>query len=308
MPNDRLHAALKRAGLTIEEFADIIAVDPKSVGRWLTGTVPHPRRRAKIAAALDVPEADLWPETASAEPLPAAPRHAIAAPHSAATRTLDSGNGEAPVDAISTLTSIGGELRAYRAVTGRGAPDWRELILSASRQIDLLEPAIASVILLPGTIDLLVQNAAAGCQVRIVTGIPVPQLLPLLDKAGIDLHWTEPTVQSSYRFDDEYLVPLRIGDADDRFPVFHFHRDSEPWLAERLERRFDEIWEHHSGQVVSPAQRERQSQAGPERDQDSAESGQTQTPEAASDGQRQPTSAAASVLTDQPRRWPGRRP
>src|SRR5947209_6516255 len=63
MPNDKLKSAFQAAGLTVEEFAEIVGVDPKSVGRWLAGaSTPYPRHRASIARALDLPEDELWPE------------------------------------------------------------------------------------------------------------------------------------------------------------------------------------------------------------------------------------------------------
>src|SRR5476651_737102 len=62
MANENLQNALRDAGLTAEEFAEIVRVDPKSVHRWLAGTtIPHPRRRTAIARALDLPEHQPWP-------------------------------------------------------------------------------------------------------------------------------------------------------------------------------------------------------------------------------------------------------
>lgn len=63
MTNETLKNALKQAGMTPEEFATVIQVDPKSVQRWLAGTTtPYPRHRAKISRALALPEDQLWPE------------------------------------------------------------------------------------------------------------------------------------------------------------------------------------------------------------------------------------------------------
>lgn len=65
MANENLKSALKNAGMTPEEFASIIQVDPKSVQRWIAGTTtPYPRHRAKISRALDIAEHELWPDTA----------------------------------------------------------------------------------------------------------------------------------------------------------------------------------------------------------------------------------------------------
>src|SRR5947209_18414190 len=62
MANDTFKAALRQAGLTAEEFAPIIGVDPKTVQRGVAGSTPYPRHRATIARALDRPEHELWPD------------------------------------------------------------------------------------------------------------------------------------------------------------------------------------------------------------------------------------------------------
>jgi transcriptional regulator with XRE-family HTH domain len=62
LENEHLRTAITRAGLTLEEFADIVQVDVKTVQRWLAGrTAPYPRNRARVAGALDTTEHALWP-------------------------------------------------------------------------------------------------------------------------------------------------------------------------------------------------------------------------------------------------------
>ena len=49
MPNDRLRDALLNKGLTPEAIAERLAVDPKTVERWITtGRTPYPRYRHAI--------------------------------------------------------------------------------------------------------------------------------------------------------------------------------------------------------------------------------------------------------------------
>src|ERR1700733_10991960 len=62
MANENLKNALRTAGLTSEQFARIIDVDPKTVQRWVSGRTPYPRHRATIVRALDLTEHDLWPD------------------------------------------------------------------------------------------------------------------------------------------------------------------------------------------------------------------------------------------------------
>ncbi|MBV9363196.1 MAG: helix-turn-helix transcriptional regulator [Solirubrobacterales bacterium] len=53
MADTNLKDALRRAGMTPEEFAEVVGVDPKTVQRWVAGsTTPYPRHRATIARAL----------------------------------------------------------------------------------------------------------------------------------------------------------------------------------------------------------------------------------------------------------------
>ena len=50
MPNDRLRDVLLGKGLTPEDVAERLGVDPKTVERWITvGRTPYPRYRHAIA-------------------------------------------------------------------------------------------------------------------------------------------------------------------------------------------------------------------------------------------------------------------
>ena len=69
MADTNLKNALRQAGMTPEEFAEIVRVDPKTVQRWVAGTTtPYPRHRATIARALDLTEHQLWPDDTSPTP------------------------------------------------------------------------------------------------------------------------------------------------------------------------------------------------------------------------------------------------
>src|SRR4030081_3349898 len=61
MANERLRAAMAKAGKDILSLACATEVDPKTVQRWLAGRVPHPRHRWAIASILDEEEGHLWP-------------------------------------------------------------------------------------------------------------------------------------------------------------------------------------------------------------------------------------------------------
>ena len=69
MENEQLRTAITRSGLSLDEFADTVQVDIKTVRRWLAGRTPYPQNRASVANALDTTEHALWPDDV---PAPAA--------------------------------------------------------------------------------------------------------------------------------------------------------------------------------------------------------------------------------------------
>ena len=62
---DPLRRALIGARLRDTDVAQSLGVDPKTVQRWLSGRVPHPRHRWDVAELLSVHEYDLWPHLAA---------------------------------------------------------------------------------------------------------------------------------------------------------------------------------------------------------------------------------------------------
>lgn len=59
--NETLRRAMFRARFSEEDVASRLAVDPKTVRRWIEGRVPYPRHRWALAAMLRSNEQDLWP-------------------------------------------------------------------------------------------------------------------------------------------------------------------------------------------------------------------------------------------------------
>ena len=61
--NQRLHDAIRESGKRLDDVAEEVGADPKTVGRWITtGRLPRPAVRAKVAQLVGVPEGVLWPE------------------------------------------------------------------------------------------------------------------------------------------------------------------------------------------------------------------------------------------------------
>ncbi len=65
MANERLRATLLQRGLTLDQLAEQVEVDAKTVERWIGGRVPYRRSRYAVAMALGVEETYLWPQALS---------------------------------------------------------------------------------------------------------------------------------------------------------------------------------------------------------------------------------------------------
>jgi transcriptional regulator with XRE-family HTH domain len=68
MANDRLREAMLTARLDVEELADAVNVDPRTVERWLGGRRPYRRLRWAAATALGVDERAIWPDSQTPAP------------------------------------------------------------------------------------------------------------------------------------------------------------------------------------------------------------------------------------------------
>ena len=60
--NEPLCRAMIGAGLSEEDIAARLEVDPKTVRRWMDGRPPHRRHQWALAVLLGVDSGDLWPE------------------------------------------------------------------------------------------------------------------------------------------------------------------------------------------------------------------------------------------------------
>jgi transcriptional regulator with XRE-family HTH domain len=68
--SESLRRALLRARLSEDDVAARLAVDPKTVRRWMEGRVPFLRYRWALAGMLGLDETDLWPEVSAARSRP----------------------------------------------------------------------------------------------------------------------------------------------------------------------------------------------------------------------------------------------
>lgn len=234
--NDLLIHAIREAGLDIVEVADVAGADPRTVQRWLGGRVPHPRYRQKLAAALQIDEQDLWPETVRVR------RKA----------------------ALNEITAAG----ARRG--DADAPDWRALLRAAADQIDMLGYSLHHITQARQIDKLLTSKAGDGCAVRIAIASPDSNamlaadaaerppgrlaarirssqatLLRLAGHAGIEVREHQVTTSHTVlRFDDTMLLTIHLyGTPGFQAPVFQLRRESDYGIFDQLAGHFEEIWQ-----------------------------------------------------------------
>jgi transcriptional regulator with XRE-family HTH domain len=237
MPNERLRSQLATAGLTIDQVAANIGVDPKTVERWVTiGRVPHARNRIATASILGCEESYLWPEIVD--------RHAATE-----EEFLD--------------------LYPHRGAVPREL--WLSLAQGANDSIDIL--VYAGLFLWDGWPDLpavLANKAVAGTRVRLLFGDPESDAVRLRGEEegiydgmasririglsyltrrpstpGFQIRLHSTTLYNSmYRFDDDLLVNTHVyGAGAPQSPVVHYRRLPGGRLFSHYMESFDRVWE-----------------------------------------------------------------
>ncbi len=273
MENEHLRTAITRAGLSLEEFADTVQVDVKTVQRWLAGRTPYPRHRIRVAGALDTTEHQLWPDTVRASTATGA--------HEPTTH----GTGDA--------------ITGYGHATDPAAPNAAELLRAAVERIEIVIPNLASQ---PGLVDLVRASGANGCPVRIIIEDPNEQVDALLGIDAIEVR-ASPAGEDHilYCADDEIHLALRhIGTADESPPLIHLRRATDGGLFDRLADDFDDRW-IQTTPITSRGQLHAylaDTELEPWTEPD-----QAPEPDPA---HSQPPATPAAPAADAPRRWPRR--
>ncbi len=241
--NQRLADAIRTSGRRVEEFADELGVDPKTVERWVsTGRVPRPTYRRQVEKTLSVPASLLWP------------------------------SAPGPFHGIDELAGAYGTRNELAPATVASLLD------AASEHIDVL--AFSAMWLwdtVPRFTERLMAKDEAGVQVRICLGDPasdavrlrgeeegidngMPALCHLaLSYAGSLLEQAPETVRISgstlytsiFRFDDELLVNMHLfGNPAGSSPVLHLRSTRGGPIAGNVMNSFERVW--GQARVVSP--------------------------------------------------------
>lgn len=249
MTNAQLRSHLRRKGMTTQDLAEAVEVDPKTVERWISnGRVPHQRHRRRASEVLEVDQSELWPDIFE-----------NAAP---ASRPGD------------------GEIRAIYPDRGAvPAQFWRQF----GRACDVIELLVYSGLFLvdnqPDLPASIGEAASKGTRVRLLFGDPASEAVhrrgidegigphlqsrielsltyfaPLLGLDGIQvrLH-QEPLYNSIYRFDSQMLVNLHMpGSGAPNNPVIHLGEDEAGTLFGKYQRSFEHVWAVSSPLESSP--------------------------------------------------------
>ncbi len=67
MANERVRATVYQAGLGVDDVAEALGIDRKTVERWIDGHVPYRRNQHALAKLLSVDPGYLWPATSADE-------------------------------------------------------------------------------------------------------------------------------------------------------------------------------------------------------------------------------------------------
>src|SRR5215472_2855186 len=217
--NETFSRALLQAGLTEDDIAARLDVDPKTVRRWIEGrALPYRRHRWALAALLCTAETDLWPQLRSAQPR------------------------SAEVVAIyPRLSAVPGAL-------------WRHLLGSAQREIALLEQLEQPLVSDHDVVKVLAERARAGIAVRICLGGSggneadehggLARYAPLRDSGEVEIRLHQGMLYSLiYRADDQLLVAQRVyGVRAGEAPVLLLQRTDGGNMFTTYVESFERIW------------------------------------------------------------------
>jgi transcriptional regulator with XRE-family HTH domain len=277
LENEQLRTAITGAGLSLDEFADIVQVDVKTVRRWLAGRTPYPRHRTRVAGALDTTEHALWPD---AVPAPA--------------------TSDAPEP---TTHEPGDVVAGYAYSSDPVAPRPGALLGAAAERIEILIPNLTSQTEL---VALLRARAADGCRISIIIEEPDARIEPLLDIDAIEVRASSAGVSHIlYRADDQILLALRhIRFREQSLPLIHLRQATYGGLFDRLAHDFDDRWDKATP-LASSSQRD----AYPTHTEADPWTEPAQLPEPDSLSPRTPSRPSETPTAspgDAPRRWPRR--
>lgn len=242
--NERLRGSIASAGLRVADLAEAVAVDPKTVERWITkGRLPHRTHRLAVARALSVDEAYIWPQV------------------------LDE-----PVTRSASVAELL-ELHPSRAAVPHEV--WRQLVTNTHEAMDVLIYAGSFLFEQFDLIATIRAKAAQGVQFRFLIGDETSDavriraeeegttgglqgriqlhrryLAEVADLPGVEIRTHATTLYNSlFRFDQDLLVNGHAyGAPAGHSPVLHLRRVPGGRMWDHYMRSFEDVWK-----TASPA-------------------------------------------------------
>lgn len=235
-----LRRGLADAGLTAADVASKLAVDEKTVARWLSDAdrTPHPRHRAAVAGLLGCEEVDVWP------------------------------------DAVKKAVKTGFDrevIAVYPSHSAVPASVWQRLVTGAQHEIvfcDIVSYWYWYVV--PDLTRILRDKAEAGCRVRVVIGDPADPIIradeestgvpltlssrisqtrhllePLRDVVEVRQTTAESFGRSVYRGDATAAAHWWLfGQMGTEFPVLHLRKRMDGGLFDQVAgKHVEALWE-----------------------------------------------------------------
>lgn len=230
-----LARALRGAGIDVLDVAARLAVDPKTVNRWIAGRKPYPRHRDALSKLTGWSPRDLWPDL----PRPVEPAteadeirliypHRSAVPPDAWLRLFAKAQQDISILAYSALF-LAEDIEASSLLRGRAQAGVRV-------RIALGEPAGVHVADRGGE-----ERVGDGMSARIRTALV--GFSPVVE-AGAKLRLHDTVLYNSiYCADDELLVNTHVyGHPASHAPVFHLWKRSGEGMATTYFDSFERVW------------------------------------------------------------------
>ncbi|MDP9864866.1 MULTISPECIES: helix-turn-helix domain-containing protein [Streptosporangium] len=238
MANERLRVALLERGTSVAELAEAIAVDPKTVERWITkDRTPYRKHRYAVASFLEMDERYLWPEALTPQQVAAASESEIITVY------------------------------PHRWAVPRDA--WGRLFTQAEREIGVLVYSGIFIAQDTGIMRTFTEKAKAGIRVRILLGDPdaleaaqrgadggvgegmaaqtrmaLTLYRPLRQIDGIEIRLHHTILYNSiYRGDDQLLVNAHVyGKFAADAPVMHLRKVLGGDMVSTYMESFENVW------------------------------------------------------------------
>jgi transcriptional regulator with XRE-family HTH domain len=223
MRNERLRALMLERGCTLDQLAEAVHVDAKTVERWITkGRVPYRKHRFDVATFLGVDEAYIWPDALGKDEIAAVSQSEVVA------------------------------MWPHRWAVPRDT--WGHFFAKAEREIGALVYSGMFMAEDIGVHKLFTERARAGVRVRLLLGDPdSPHVAERGATEGIDETMAALVRTSTKLFskllaepgvDDQLLVNTHIyGVMANNAPVFHLRKIPGGEMANMYLESFERVWD-----------------------------------------------------------------